>query len=93
MATMTRRARKQFMEFERYEVDKVKLAQQILRAADKRGWVFAHLAEWSGVSIATIRRLESGTTKYPRLDTIWKLAQATGYRIELEESGRARRVK
>lgn len=65
--------------FERYEAHKQKIALKILKAARAKGWTVEVLAEWSGVSTTSIYRLERGETRFPRFDTLEKLAVATGY--------------
>lgn len=43
---------------------------------EKRGWTQAELSRRSGVPQPMISEIESSEVKFPRVDTLYKLAQA-----------------
>lgn len=52
-------------------------------ASDNRGWSWVSLAEESCMSYNTVYRLGMRLTKWPRLQTIYKLAAAVGMDLNL----------
>jgi transcriptional regulator with XRE-family HTH domain len=59
------------------------IATQLIRARMRAGLSQAELAERMGTSQSTITRLESGTTM-PSTKTLWRVAKATGSKVEVK---------
>lgn len=60
-----------------------KTFQTLLRAArERRTMTPEELGEKAGVHPQIVRKLESGETRFPRLDTAAKLARALGVKVD-----------
>lgn len=74
-----------FAGFEKYEMDKVHLVEEIVGRlyGDKPDQTLAEISERSQIAVSTLRNLNSGKTLFPRTDTLWKMATACGAKIGL----------
>jgi len=57
------------------------LQTEILRS----GWYYDRIATEAGVALSTVGNIASGQTQHPRLQTIWKIFNALGWRVVAEE--------
>jgi len=90
---VTQYRQKPFPLFAHYARDREEMAQLLLSEFFRRnpGKTHAQYAEMAHVGVSTIQNLMYGRTRFPRTDTIWKLASVVGYRLELVEHRRARK--
>ena len=58
------------------------LGERIKELRKKAGWSQQKLAEKAGLSYNTITKIEQGTAKQPTIQTIVKIADAFGVKID-----------
>ena len=61
------------------------------RAANEYDMTWSQLASHAGCAYATVAKLGDRETKFPRHMTIFKLAQAVGLELELQEPPKAQK--
>ena len=61
------------------------LTEEFFADTAKRQWSWKQLATASDLSYSTIFRLGMRITRYPRLDTVFKIAKALGKYIETKK--------
>jgi DNA-binding phage protein len=59
------------------------LTDQLYKNAAGRGLNWTSLAAISGLSAACVSRLGRRKTRYPQFMTVWKIARALGYKLEI----------
>ena len=79
------KTRRPFKNFEVYEHQREQVVQELLAEFFRRhpNHTYAQYAELAGIGRSTLENLTHGRTRFPRLDTIWKLARAVGYLVEV----------
>ena len=55
-------------------------------AYDAKGWTWSKLAEQAGLAYSTVANLGDRETKWPRFYTVYRLAKAVDWTLELVES-------
>lgn len=87
IATTRRRIKRHFQAFEKYEREKQQLVDEIVQrlySSDPDATLKA-VAERAGICVSTLSRLNKGKTFFPRFDTLWKMARASGMRFDVEQ--------
>lgn len=76
-----------FPNFEKYEFQKNRLLSDLINQIyDSQPDIKKkEICRKAGISMSTLYGLRSGRTRYPRLDTIWKLAQFARIKLSLAE--------
>jgi AraC-like DNA-binding protein len=70
-----------------------RLIDQIFsEAADHFEWTWAKLASHANLSYPTVVNLGERQTKYPRFQTVYKLAHAVGWKLVLETVKRQKKA-
>ena len=78
-----------------YQADMRRLVDDMFEVAVEEGWTTREFAARAHLCPVTIWALRERITRFPRFDTIWKLAKATGFnvRIEAKRAGASKLVK
>ena len=74
-----------FRGFERYELQKEEIVSEIVAGlySDDPDARLTKIAERSQISVSTLRNLNTGRTRFPRMDTLWKMATAAKLKIKV----------
>lgn len=66
-----------------YEADLHRMVDDIFEEAVAQKWNLPELAHRAHLCYVTVWKLSHRITRFPRTDTIWKLAKATGFAVKL----------
>ena len=72
-----------FKGYENYEVDREAALDMIRKAYNKAGWTHRTFALWSGISQATVWKIINAHSRYPRLDTLWRMSEGLGLKFTI----------
>jgi hypothetical protein len=75
-----------FVGFEKYEHDKVRIFEQVVSALYEKDpdATLKEVAKRAQIGVSTLTNINSGKTLFPRVDTLWKMAAASGKKIRIE---------
>jgi hypothetical protein len=81
-----KRAGTGFAGFEKYELDKVHLAERLVRGLYEKDpdATLKEVSKRAQIAVSTLQKLNSGKTLFPRFDTLWKMATAAGIEVILQ---------
>jgi len=67
--------------FERYEMTRDGMVAVIAAALVKQGWKPDEFAFWAGVHPNTVRAILNNERRFPRLDTLFRMAEGLGVKL------------
>lgn len=68
-----------------YEAWRKKIANKIRVEVIEAGWDWSDLATEAGVGLSTVTKFLEYRTKLPHAITLWKIADALGFTLAMEE--------
>lgn len=69
------------------------IVDDIFQKAHDKGLTWSKLAESAGLTYQTVIRLGERETKYPQFKTIFRLAEAVGWKLSLSDATTGRKIR